>query len=161
MTARLALCAACDPRLHSRPWVHPSRWSRLPSPSSRAQAATVEVRVRNTGTVVDEFTLDVLGDAAGWAAVEPPVLSLFPGAEGTANVVFRPPRVGDDARRARAVRAPRPLARGPRRVGGRGGDSVEVGAFLDPFAELVPRTSRGSQLRRATTSPSTTAATPA
>ena len=56
------------------------------------QVVSIEVRVRNTGSVVDEFALDVLGDAAGWAAVEPPTLSLFPGAEGTAQAVFRPPR---------------------------------------------------------------------
>src|SRR4029077_13795308 len=57
------------------------------------QEVSAEVRVRNTGSVVDEFTLDVLGDAAGWAAAEPAVLSLFPGAEGTAKLVLRPPRV--------------------------------------------------------------------
>ena len=56
------------------------------------QEAAVDVRVRNTGTVVDEFTLEVLGDSAGWATVEPSVVSLFPGAEGTARIVFRPPR---------------------------------------------------------------------
>ena len=42
--------------------------------------ATLELRLRNTGTVVDEFSLSVLGDAAGWASVEPPTISLFPGA---------------------------------------------------------------------------------
>ena len=45
---------------------------------------TVAVKVRNTGTVVDEFVLDVLGDAAGWATVAPPAVNLFPGAEGDA-----------------------------------------------------------------------------
>src|SRR5215831_8280718 len=107
------------------------------------QEASVEVRVRNTGTVVDEFALDVLGDAAGWAAAEPPTLSLFPGAEGTAKIVFRPPRASTTPSgsvpfglRARSREDPAGSAVEE--------GSVEVGAFTEPFAELVPRTSRGS-----------------
>ncbi len=107
------------------------------------QEATGEVRVRNTGSVVDEFTLDVLGDAAGWAAAEPPILSLFPGAEGTAKVVFRPPRAATTP----AGTVPYGLrARSREDPAGSAVEegSIEVGAFLDPFAELAPRTSRGS-----------------
>ncbi len=103
----------------------------------------VDVRVRNTGSVVDEFTLEVLGDSAGWAAVDPPVVSLFPGAEGTARIVFQPPRLSST-----------PAGLVPFGLRARSGEdpagsaveegSVEVGSFLEPFAELVPRTSRGS-----------------
>ena len=107
------------------------------------QEATGEVRVRNTGSVVDEFTLDVLGDAAGWAAADPAVISLFPGAEGTAKLVFRPPRAATTPAgvvpyglRARSREDPAGSAVEE--------GSIEVGAFLDPFAELAPRTSRGS-----------------
>ncbi|MBW3614529.1 MAG: hypothetical protein KY439_04360 [Actinobacteria bacterium] len=57
--------------------------------------ATCLVRVRNTGTVVDSFTVTVLGEAAGWTSVAPPVLSLFPGAEGTVELHFAPPRKPD------------------------------------------------------------------
>jgi len=104
----------------------------------------LEVRVRNTGTVVDEFAIDVLGDSSGWAAAEPHTLSLFPGAEGTARVAFRPPRS------ATVPAGSMPFAV---RVASRedpAGSSVEEGmlevaAFHDPFAELVPRTSRGSR----------------
>lgn len=55
-------------------------------------SGTCSVRVKNTGTVVDSFTISVLGEAAGWTTVAPPVLSLFPGAEGTAELQFAPPR---------------------------------------------------------------------
>jgi hypothetical protein len=108
------------------------------------QEVTAEVRVRNTGSVVDEFTLDVLGDAAGWASADPPVLSLFPGAEGNAKLVLRPRRVASTtagvvpyALRARSREDP-------------AGSAVEegtitVGAFAAPFTELAPRTSRGSR----------------
>ena len=57
--------------------------------------ATCVVTVKNTGTVVDQFTIDILGDPAGFAAAEPATLSLFPGAEGTATVFFRPPRAAE------------------------------------------------------------------
>jgi hypothetical protein len=106
-------------------------------------SVSIEVRVRNTGSVVDEFVLDVLGDAAGWASVEPPTLSLFPGAEGTAQAVFRPPRAATTPAgtvpfglRARSREDPAGSAVEE--------GSVQVGAFQEPFAELVPRTSRGS-----------------
>jgi hypothetical protein len=107
------------------------------------QTISIDIRVRNTGTVVDEFVLDVLGDAAGWAVVEPGSISLFPGAEGTAKAVFSPPRVASTPAgivpfglRARSREDPAGSAVEE--------GSVEVGAFQSPFAELVPRTSRGS-----------------
>src|SRR2546422_471387 len=54
--------------------------------------AVSEVRVRNSGTVVDQFTLEVLGDASAWAIVEPAVVPLFPGAEAVARIKFKPPK---------------------------------------------------------------------
>ncbi|MFH1474284.1 MAG: hypothetical protein ABIG85_00315, partial [Chloroflexota bacterium] len=106
--------------------------------------ATCTVTVKNTGTVVDQFTIDVLGDSAPWAAAEPATLSLFPAAEETTTVFFRPPRAADTPTgelpfgvRARSREDP-------------AGSAVEegvlvVGAYQDAFAELVPRTSRGSR----------------
>jgi hypothetical protein len=107
-------------------------------------SATLEFRIRNTGSVVDEFVLAVLGDAAGWATVEPPTVSLFPGAEETAKLVFRPPR-------SSAVPAgPMPFGLHAQSREDPAGSTVEegtvqVGAFHEPFAELIPRTSRGSR----------------
>jgi hypothetical protein len=107
------------------------------------QVVSVEVKVRNTGTVVDEFVLEVLGDSAGWAAVEPGSLSLFPGAEGLAKAVFSPPRAATTPAghipfglRARSREDPAGSAVEE--------GSVDIGAFQEPYAELVPRTSRGS-----------------
>ncbi len=105
--------------------------------------AGLEFKLRNTGTVVDEFSLVVLGEAAGWAAAEPPTISLFPGAEQVGRVAFRPPR-------SSAVPAgPMPFGLHARSREDPDGSTVEegviqVGPFADPFAELVPRTSRGS-----------------
>lgn len=105
--------------------------------------AAIDLRLRNAGTVVDEFTLDVLGDAAGWATVEPPVVSLFPGAEGSARIVFRPPRTSAVAAGPVAFGL---RARSRENPAGSAVEEgiVEVGAFVEPHAELVPRTSRGS-----------------
>jgi hypothetical protein len=107
------------------------------------QSVSITVKVRNTGSVVDEIALDVLGDAAAWAAVEPPTVNLFPGAEAEAKAVFRPPRVASTPAgivpfglRARSREDPAGSAVEE--------GSVTVGGFADPHAELVPRTSRGS-----------------
>ncbi|MBS2964020.1 hypothetical protein KGA66_13265 [Actinocrinis puniceicyclus] len=55
------------------------------------EEAEVELTVTNTGTVVDSFTLQVLGEPAAWAAVEPATLSLFPGQSESAKLRLRPP----------------------------------------------------------------------
>jgi hypothetical protein len=104
--------------------------------------ATCKITVRNTGSVVDEMAFSVLGPSAAWADVDPPTLSLFPGAEGTATVRFRPPR---DAS-TQSGRIPFGL-----RVASRedpAGSVVEEGAvtvsaYGATTAELVPRTARG------------------
>lgn len=109
--------------------------------------AACEVRIRNTGTVVDEFALEALGDAAGWASFEPSSVSLFPDAEGVARLILRPP-VGPSVPsgpcpmgvRVRSHEDPRhPVVEEL---------TVDVGRVADTFAEVLPRTSRGS--RRAT-----------
>src|SRR5438093_10219884 len=105
--------------------------------------AVTEVRVRNSGTVVDQFTLEVLGDAAGWAIVEPSTLSLFPGAEATARIRFKPPRVSSVQAKAIPF-AVRVRSREDARASMVEEGVVEVGAFQDTFAELIPRTARGS-----------------
>jgi len=60
-------------------------------PVKPGEEAEVELSVTNTGGVVDSFALEVLGDAAAWAVVEPPALSLFPGQRESAKVRFKPP----------------------------------------------------------------------
>ncbi|MEU6930874.1 hydrolase [Streptomyces sp. NPDC046374] len=61
-------------------------------PGSRA---TARLRVRNTGDTVEEYRLSLVGRPAGWGRVEPDVLRLYPGAEGTAEISFAPPRTSD------------------------------------------------------------------
>jgi hypothetical protein len=106
--------------------------------------ATVELRVRNTGTVVDQFTFQIIGNTAGWTSVEPPQVSLFPGAEETVRVTFRPPRAHT------TLAGTEPFAVKVESREDPEGSVVEEGVvtvepFDDRFAELIPRTSRGSR----------------
>jgi type II secretory pathway pseudopilin PulG len=102
------------------------------------------VVVANSGQVVEEFAIDVVGEAAAWAAVEPPSVSLMPGESATVNVRFRPPRSAEVA--AQSV----PFGV---RVSSRDdpyGSVVEEGAVeVAPFtaidAELVPAKAEGSR----------------
>ena len=108
-----------------------------------AEGAAV-IRVRNSGTVVDQFAIDVLGDAAAWSTSEPATLSLFPGAEETARVVFRPPRspqvpAGELPFGIR-VRSKEDPAGSVVEEG-----TLEIAPFNDTFAEIAPRTSRGNR----------------
>ncbi len=106
--------------------------------------APIQVRVRNSGSVVDQFDIGVLGGAQAWATVEPPSLSLFPGAEGTATVTFAPPRS------PQVPAGPLPFGVRVQSKEDPAGSAVDEGTldvapFAEAFAELVPRTSRGSR----------------
>lgn len=111
---------------------------------SPGEAATCDVRIRNNGSVVDQFTVSVVGDASDWASIAPPSVSLFPGAESVVVVTFVPPR-----------RSSTPTGEVPFGIRVESKEDAEgsvveegtlaVGAFGDVFAELVPRTSRGKR----------------
>jgi hypothetical protein len=110
-------------------------------------AATIHVKVQNTGQVVDQFLIDVVGDAAPWAKAEPPTLSLLPGREGTAVITIVPPRD------ARTGAGERPLGIRVQSHEDPEGSVVEegtisLGAFAETTAELLPRNSRGHRRAR-------------
>ncbi|MFD6437701.1 peptidoglycan-binding protein [Streptomyces venezuelae] len=101
--------------------------------------ATVRLRVRNTGDTVEEYRLGVVGAAAGWSRVEPDVLRLYPGSEGTAEISFAPPRSPDTAA------GPTPFGiRVEPRENPEARDVVEGQVTVAPFseirAELLPPT---------------------
>ena len=104
--------------------------------------ATAEIKVRNTGTVVDQFTLDVVGDPAPWSRVDPPTLSLLPGSEGAATVHFSPPRSSDVAAGSYPFGVRVASKEDPSGSVTEEG-TLDVGAFKDLLGELIPRTSRG------------------
>jgi hypothetical protein len=101
----------------------------------------VTVRVRNTGEVVDQVDLTVLGTTADWARAQPGRLNLLPGQQELVELTFAPPRswtvpAGDHPYAVQA--AAREDPDGSEIQEGR----VTVEPFQELVAELVPRTSR-------------------
>ena len=100
------------------------------------------VTVRNTGSVVDEFSLSVVGETGQWASIEPRTMSLVPGKDQVAQVRFRPPRS------AQVTAGEWPFGI---KVACREDSTgsvveegvIEVAPFADVSAELIPRNSRG------------------
>src|ERR1700681_3539914 len=103
--------------------------------------AVTEVRIRNSGTVVDQFTLEVLGDASAGTIVDPAVIPLFPGAEAVARVRFKPPKSSSVPARAVPF-AVRVKSREDTRASLVEEGVGEVGPFNHTFAELIPLTPR-------------------
>lgn len=105
--------------------------------------ASLVVRVRNRGSIVDQFDIHVVGPTAGWAVVDPPSLRLFPDKEGEARVTFRPPRApephADTYPFGIAIRA----AADPSATTVEEGQVV-VAPFVQLASSIVPQTSRGS-----------------
>jgi hypothetical protein len=96
------------------------------------QEVTCSVVVRNSGGVVDQFMIDVVGEPGRWARAEPATVNLLPGEDTTITVRFAPPRSAD---------VPAGLAPFGVRVSSQEdptGSVVEEGAIeVLPFAELA------------------------
>jgi hypothetical protein len=113
-------------------------------PGEQAQLA---LRLQNTGMVVDRIVLDVLGDAAEWAQVEPAQVNLLPGAAEQVHIKFTPPRVaslapGEVPFALRAMSTEDPE-----------GSSIEEGhvrvaEFADLGVQLVPKSATGRRSAR-------------
>jgi hypothetical protein len=56
------------------------------------EQARVVLEVRNSGTIVEAYTFEVLGAPAAWTVVEPAGLSLYPNTTGQVTLVASPPR---------------------------------------------------------------------
>ncbi|HEV2783972.1 MAG TPA: hypothetical protein VGX25_31680, partial [Actinophytocola sp.] len=101
------------------------------------QQATCEVAVRNSGMVVDQFVIEVVGEPGNWATAEPPVVNLLPGEATTVTVRFAPPRSAD------VVAGPAPFGIRVSSQEDPAGSVVEEGVidvapFADLTAEVVP-----------------------
>jgi hypothetical protein len=100
------------------------------------------IRVRNTGMVVDQVLLDILGDASPWTTVEPAQINMLPGSDAIGHVKFRPPRssavaAGITPFAVRAMSTEDPA-----------GSTIEEGTVeVTPFsavrAGIAPNTARG------------------
>jgi hypothetical protein len=101
------------------------------------------VTVRNLGTIVEGFALQVLGEGvAEWAEVTPPEVQIYPDQEATAVVVFSPP-AGTTTRSGTfpfAVRAESVV--NPETSAVAEGD-LEIGRVFGLQAKITPVTSSG------------------
>jgi hypothetical protein len=106
--------------------------------------ASLVVRVRNRGSIVDRFDISVVGPTAGWAFVDQPSLRLFPDKEGEARVSFRPPRAPNPAADVYtfgvSVRAASDVNASTVEEG-----RITVAPFVQLTTDIVPQTSRGSR----------------
>ena len=108
------------------------------------EAATCTVTIRNGGPVVDQFAVDVVGDASGWTTAEPPTVNVMPGETVSVAVRFAPPRssavpAGVVPFGVRVFSSEDPA-----------GSVVEEGTvhvepFTDVTAEIVPSKAEGSR----------------
>jgi hypothetical protein len=102
------------------------------------------VRVRNRGTIVDQFDIKIVGPTSPWVSVDPPSLRLFPDKEGEARVTFRPPRAPNPAADTYpfgvAVRAASDASASTVEEG-----HIAVAPFVQLASAIVPQTSRGSR----------------
>ncbi|MEY9937487.1 ricin-type beta-trefoil lectin domain protein [Streptacidiphilus sp. MAP5-3] len=122
-----------------------SLWTSLEPASTTVDAgstATVRLRIRNTGDIVDEYRFTVVGDLAPYITVEPPTLRLYPGTTGTVELTVAPPRTPD------AAAGPHPYAvqvtptEHPEATTVPEGN-ITVTPFMEVRAELVPHTVKG------------------
>ncbi|MFE3248631.1 hypothetical protein [Streptomyces sp. NPDC059209] len=111
------------------------------------EETALALQVLNSGRTVEEYRFEVVGACAAWSAVEPSVLSLYPGDSGTVSLMLRPPRdstvpAGETPFGIRVV--PTSEESGTVVPEGR----VTVLPFTETTAELVPRSSHGSRSGR-------------
>lgn len=106
--------------------------------------ASLTVRVRNRGTIVDRYDIVVVGPTAPWASVDQPSLRLFPDKEGEARVTFRPPRAPNPAADTYPFGIFVKAASDPDASTVEEG-RITVAPFVELVTEIVPQTSRGSR----------------
>lgn len=106
------------------------------------QRTACQLSIANTGTIVEQFNIMFLGEVAPWTTADPPVVSLFPGAQQTVNVIFAPPR--EHTTTAGLVHFGVKIipSNEPEESVTEEG-SITVGSFNDVAAELVPRVTTG------------------
>lgn len=105
-------------------------------------SVSTEMRVRNNGSVVDQFSFQPLGDAAAWITVTPPAVRLFPDTDEVVTITIAPPR-NSTSRAGVATWAVKAVPQEDPAGAAVTEGTVEVGTFVELGAELQPVTGRG------------------
>lgn len=122
-----------------------SLWTSLEPASTTVDpggSATVRLRLRNTGDVVDEYRFVPVGALSPWTTVEPQTLRLYPGTTGTVELTFAPPRTPDATAGPNAYGVQIIPTEHPEATTVPEGN-VTVTPFSEVRAELVPQTVKG------------------
>ena len=111
------------------------------------QSVSCKLSLANTGSIVEQFTIMILGETAEWTRSDPPVISLFPGAQQTTTLTFSPPRLhttpaGEIPFAVKVIPSNEP----EESVTEEG--TITVGSFSDVGAELLPRVATGRMAAR-------------
>ncbi|WP_346017379.1 MULTISPECIES: hydrolytic protein [unclassified Streptomyces] len=104
--------------------------------------ATTSLTVRNDSDIVEAYTLEVVGDCAPWATVEPARISLYPGTSETVTITLAPPRspevrAGDVPLGVRVLPAEHPESVTVPET------TVHIEEFHELRTEILPRRRRG------------------
>lgn len=108
-----------------------------------------QIHVRNTGQVVDQFVLGIVGDVADWAVVRPPRVNLLPGEETVVELVLAPPMTYE-VRAGGHPFAIRIVSREDTEGSIVSEGLVTVTEFVALNAQIVPHTSRARRTGRHT-----------
>ncbi|WP_405818330.1 ricin-type beta-trefoil lectin domain protein [Streptomyces sp. NBC_01390] len=122
-----------------------SLWTSLEPASTTVDpggSATVRLRLRNTGDVVDEYRFEPVGALAPWTTVEPASLRLYPGTTGTVELTFAPPRTPDATAGPNAYAIRITPTEYPESTTVPEGN-LTITPFTEVRAELVPPTVKG------------------
>ncbi|GLZ80341.1 hypothetical protein Afil01_51480 [Actinorhabdospora filicis] len=106
------------------------------------EAASLTLKLRNTGTIVEGYRFTVVGAASAWTRVEPAEMTLYPDTEGEARIIFDPPRTSDVRAGAVAFAVQVTPQEQPETATAPEG-VVTVLPFSETTAELTPRTAGG------------------
>ncbi|MFF4983995.1 hypothetical protein ACFY3O_28610 [Streptomyces sp. NPDC001046] len=98
-------------------------------------------QICNSGSVVDRFELDIVGDAKDWIRVEPSEVNVFPDQSVGVELVFTPPRSAE-LPAGRVTFALRVMSHEDIEGSVVEETSVTVGPFTDFDVRLTPRTKR-------------------
>lgn len=104
--------------------------------------AQVVLQVQNRTAVVDDFVVEVLGDAANWTTLDRPQVPVFPDGTETVQVTIHPPRAASPAAGTIAVgfrvrSSVNPTLSSVEEC------SVVVQPFVEVAGEIAPKTARG------------------
>jgi hypothetical protein len=96
-----------------------------------------DIDVTNTGRLVDQFSISLVGTGGEWVTVEPSTVNLMPGTTGTASLTFNPPKsaVVPAGRHEFGVRV---RSREDPEDSAVAEGAVEVAPYRETLTELVP-----------------------